>query len=87
MKATLLIVDEKDLPLTPRILGKSGVGIVIFDEDENDPEKYPYNLTWWAEHDKESNMAFYATNPGEYLTGPGISHVEVGGLLSIYPPI
>ncbi|MFO7796244.1 MAG: hypothetical protein ACQERB_04700 [Promethearchaeati archaeon] len=70
-----------------QIQGKVDTLIVIFDEDENDPEKYPYKLTWWAEHDKESNMAFYATNPGEYLIGPGISHVEVGGLLSIYPPI
>jgi len=32
-------------------------------------------------------MAFYSTNPGDYLVGPGISHVEVGGLLSIFPPI
>jgi len=70
-----------------QIQGRVDTLIVIFDEDENDPEKYPYKLTWWTEHNKESNMAFYATNPGEYLIGPGISHVEVGGLLSIYPPI
>ena len=32
-------------------------------------------------------MAFYSTLPGAYLVGPGISHVEVGGLLSIFPAI
>ena len=70
-----------------QIHGKVDTLIVIFDEDEGKVEKYPYKITWWAEHEKESDMAFYATNPGEYLIGPGISHVEIGGLLSIFPPI
>lgn len=70
-----------------QIQGKIDTLVVIFDEDEGKVEKYPYKITWWAEHDKESDMAFYATNPGEYLIGPGISHVEIGGLLSIFPPI
>jgi hypothetical protein len=70
-----------------QIQGKVDTLVVIFDEDDEEKEKYPYKLTWWAEHDKESNLAFYSTNPGEYLIGPGISHVEVGGLLSIFPPI
>jgi hypothetical protein len=69
-----------------QIQGKIDTLIVIFDEDNEKPEKYPHKITWWAEHEKESDMAFYSTNPGKYLIGPGISHVEVGGLLSIYPP-
>lgn len=69
-----------------QIQGKIDTIIVIFDEDKIGVEKYPYKLTWWAEHDKESDLAFYSTNPGNYLIGPGISHVEVGGLLSIFPP-
>ncbi len=69
-----------------QIQGKIDTIIVIFDIDEIKPEKYPYKLTWWHEHDKESDLAFYATNPGDYLVGPGISHVEIGGLLSIFPP-
>jgi len=60
--------------------------IVIFDVDDGEIEKYPYKFSWWAEHDKESNLALYSTYPGDYLIGPGISHVEVGGILSIYPP-
>jgi hypothetical protein len=70
-----------------KITGRIDTIVIIFDEDEEEMEKYPYKLTWWAEHDKESNLAFYSTNPGEYLIGPGISHVEIGGLLSIFPPI
>jgi len=69
-----------------QIQGKIDTLIVIFDKDEGEIEKYPYKITWWAEHDKESDMAFYSTNPGDYLIGPGISHVEIGGLLSIFPP-
>ncbi len=70
-----------------QIQGKIDTLIIIFDEDNGNVEKYPYKITWWAEHDKESDLAFYATNPGDYLIGPGISHVEIGGLLSIYPAI
>ena len=70
-----------------QLQGKIDAIIVIFDEDNKGVEKYPYYLTWWAEHDKESDLAFYSTNPGNYLIGPGISHVEIGGLLSIFPPV
>ncbi len=70
-----------------QIQGKTDTIVVIFDKDNGEIEKYPYKLTWWAEHDRESDMAFYATNPGDYVIGPGITHVEVGGLLSIFPAL
>ncbi len=70
-----------------QIHGKIDTLVVIFDKDDGENEKYPYKLTWWAEHDRESDMAFYSTFPGAFLIGPGISHVEVGGLLSIFPAI
>jgi len=70
-----------------QIQGKIDTIVVIFDKDDEEAEKYPYKLTWWAEHDRESDMAFYSTNPGDYVIGPGITHVEIGGLLSIYPAI
>ncbi len=70
-----------------QIQGKIDTIVVIFDKDEGEVEKYPYKLTWWAEHNRESDMAFYSTNPGNYIIGPGITHVEVGGLLSIFPAI
>ena len=70
-----------------QIQGKIDTIVVIFDKDNREIEKYPYKLTWWAEHDRESDLAFYSTNPGDYIIGPGITHVEVGGLLSIFPAI
>ncbi|UCD01002.1 MAG: hypothetical protein JSV23_08965 [Promethearchaeota archaeon] len=70
-----------------QIQGKIDTLVVIFDKDDGEVEKYPYKLTWWSEHDRESDMAFYSTNPGDYIIGPGITHVEVGGLLSIFPAI
>ncbi|MBN1802766.1 MAG: hypothetical protein JW891_14755 [Candidatus Lokiarchaeota archaeon] len=60
--------------------------VIIFDKDDGPIEKYPHTFDWWAEHDKESDMALYTTNPGDYLIGPGISHVEIGGMLSMFPP-
>ncbi|MFX0001188.1 MAG: hypothetical protein ACFE9Q_15325 [Candidatus Hodarchaeota archaeon] len=70
-----------------QIQGKIDTIVVIFDKDDEKIERYPYKLTWWAEHDRESDMAFYSTNPGDYIIGPGITHVEVGGLLSIFPAL
>jgi hypothetical protein len=70
-----------------QVQGKIDTIVVIFDIDDDEIEKYPYKLTWWAEHERESDMAFYSTNPGDYVIGPGITHVEVGGLLSIFPAI
>ncbi|MFX1378822.1 MAG: hypothetical protein ACFFA4_06975 [Promethearchaeota archaeon] len=70
-----------------QVQGKIDTIVVIFDKDDGEKEYFPYKLTWWAEHDRESDMAFYSTNPGDFIIGPGITHVEVGGLLSIFPAI
>ncbi|MGV9173162.1 MAG: hypothetical protein ACOC35_11420 [Promethearchaeia archaeon] len=61
-----------------KIQGRIDTLVVIFDKDAEKNEKYPYKFNWYAEHDKESNLALYTTKPGDYLIGPGISHVEVG---------
>jgi hypothetical protein len=66
--------------------------VVIFDTDEPRPgeadhaERYPWRLTWLGENDQESDMAHYATPPGEVLVGPGISRCEYGGFMMTYPP-
>ncbi len=69
---------------------KGGVGsvVVIFDEDEDKTgDKYPYVMTWLGEHDQESDMAFYATDPAEHIVGPGISRCTYGGFVMTYPPL
>lgn len=67
-----------------KLAGEVGSVVVIFDEDASDA--YPWLMTWLGEHEQESDMALYATNPGETIVGPGISRVEYGGFMMTYPP-
>ena len=62
--------------------GDVGAVIVIFDEDRDD--RYGYLTTWLGEHQNESDMAFYSTQPFEHLVGPGIGRAEYGGLLMTF---
>ena len=57
--------------------------VVIFDEEGS---KYPYTMTWLGEHNQESDMAFYATDPEQRPMGPGIRKAVYGGLLMTMPP-
>lgn len=65
---------------------KGGVGSVVVIFDDMD-EKYPYLMTWLGEHDQESDMAFYATDPAEQVVGPGICRCLYGGFLMTFPPL
>jgi len=67
-----------------RIAGDVGSVIVIFDEDRDD--RYPWLTTWLGEHENESDMAFYSTDPFARLVGPGIGRAEYGGFLLSLPP-
>ena len=66
-----------------KVHGEVGSVIVIFDEDRDD--RYPYMTTWLGEHQNESDMAFYSTNPFDQLVGPGIGRGEYGGFLMSLP--
>jgi hypothetical protein len=85
VRETIRHWSEKQLYV--RELGRApgGIGsvVVIFDEDE---DTYPYCSTWLGEHDQESDMAFYCTEPTEAVVGPGICRVTYGGLMMSYPP-
>ncbi len=61
-----------------------GAVVIIFDEDQAD--KYEYLTTWLGEHQNESDMAFYSTQPFEHIVGPGVGRAEYGGLLMTLPP-
>ena len=67
-----------------RISGEVGAVVLIFDEQRD--ERYPYCITWLGEHQNESDMAFYATDPYRNFVGPGIGRAEYGGLLLSLPP-
>ncbi len=64
--------------------GEVGAVVVIFDEDRTN--RYTYLTTWLGEHQNESDMAFYSTQPFDHLIGPGIGRAEYGGLLMTLPP-
>ncbi len=67
-----------------RVAGEVGAVVVIFDQDRED--RYTYLTTWLGEHQNESDMAFYSTDPFEHLVGPGIGRGEYGGFLMTLPP-
>ncbi|MEK7408953.1 MAG: hypothetical protein AAB225_28150 [Acidobacteriota bacterium] len=67
-----------------KIAGEVGSVVVIFDEDRDD--RYHWLTTWLGEHQNESDMAFYSTNPLEHQVGPGIGRAEYGGFLLSLPP-
>lgn len=62
---------------------EAGSVVVIFSEDD---EEYDWRVVWWGEHSEESDMAFYATQPGKRITGPGICQSRYGGLMMSFPP-
>jgi len=73
-----------------QVRGKVGSVVFIFHEDQappENPEQFPWKLTWLGEHSQESDMAFYATPAGEEVIGPGISRCEYGGFVLSYPPL
>lgn len=67
-----------------RLAGDVGAVIVIFDRDHDN--RYPYMTTWLGEHQNESDMAFYATDPFAHMVGPGVGRGEYGGFLMTRPP-
>ena len=64
--------------------GDIGALVIIFDEDRDN--RYGYLTTWLGEHQNESDMAFYSTDPFAHIVGPGIGRAEYGGLLMTLPP-
>lgn len=77
--------DELWVREQTRAPGEVGSVVVIFDEDR-EGDRYPFALTWHGEHEQESDMAFYATDPREAVVGPGICRARYGGFLLSHPP-
>lgn len=69
-----------------RAPGEVGAVVVVFDDERDGEERYPFAMTWLGEHAQESDMAFYATAPERAVVGPGICRVTYGGFLLSYPP-
>lgn len=59
--------------------------VMLFDTPA-DPARYTWRATWYAEHQEESTLAFYATDFLEHLIGPGIGQSLYGGAMFLFPP-
>ena len=60
--------------------------VVMLFESPADPRDYPWRVTWHAEHQDESTLAFFSTNPLGEIVGPGIGQATYGGCLFLFPP-
>ncbi len=66
-----------------RLSGNAGAVVIVFDQDHD--ERYGFLTTWLGEHQNESDMAFFSTQPFSNVVGPGIGRAEYGGLMMTLP--
>lgn len=87
LRETLRHLEQREIhvKVEGRTPAAAGAVVVIFDRDL-EAERYPHLMTWHGEHDQESDMAFYSTDPGEQVVGPGILRATYGGFVMTYPP-
>jgi hypothetical protein len=71
--------------IVPPSRGSIEVVVFLFDVPA-DPRRYPFRTTWFAEHEEESTLAYFSTDPMQNLIGPGIAQAEYGGALFLFPP-
>lgn len=69
----------------PPARGNVEVVIFLFDTPA-DPLTYSWQATWFAEHQEESTLCFYATPFADDLVGPGIAQSRYGGAFFLFPP-
>ena len=69
----------------PPARGNVEVVVFLFDTPA-DPEVYSWQATWYAEHDQESTLCFYASPFQQRMVGPGIGLSRYGGAMFLFPP-
>lgn len=77
--------DKLYVKVEPPATGNVGAVTVIFEDDKED-DRFPWKITWYAEHDNESTLAFYATPFQEDIVGPGVARSLYGGAMFLFPP-
>ncbi len=66
---------------------RGSVEIVVFlFEVPADPNTYRWRTTWYAEHQEESTLVFFASDFRDNLLGPGIAQATYGGAFFLFPP-
>ncbi len=69
----------------PPSRGQVEIIVLLFDS-EPEPKEYNWRQTWYAEHNEESTLCFFATQFMDDMVGPGIAEATYGGCMMIYPP-
>ncbi|HET7058473.1 MAG TPA: hypothetical protein VFI05_07055 [Nitrospiraceae bacterium] len=69
----------------PPARGNVETVIFLFDTPA-DPAIYSWHATWYAEHQEESTLSFYASPFQDNMIGPGIGQSRYGGALFLFPP-
>jgi hypothetical protein len=69
----------------PPSIGHLDATVMLF-EHEPDPRQYSWRTTWYAEHDEESTLAFFAIPFAKEILGPGVAVSTYGGAMFLYPP-
>ncbi len=77
---------EIHVKILPPNRGRLDCVVMLFDAPA-DPRDYPWRTTWFAEHENESTLAFFATDFRRELVGPGIGLATYGGAMFVFPPI
>lgn len=70
----------------PPARGHLDCAVMLFDSPA-EPQRYPWRTTWFAEHQEESTLAFFATDYRSELVGPGIASATYGGAMFLFPPL
>ncbi|WP_447972799.1 hypothetical protein [Nitrospira sp. Kam-Ns4a] len=60
--------------------------VVFLFDTPADPARYSWQATWYAEHEEESTLCFYASPFLDQMVGPGIGQSCYGGALFLFPP-
>lgn len=72
--------------ILPPARGRLDCVVMLFDTPA-DPREYGWRSTWFAEHNEESTLAFFATDFRKEMVGPGIAQATYGGAMFLFPPV
>ncbi len=78
--------NEIYVKVIPPNQGRLDCAVMLFDSPA-DPRSYPWRTTWFAEHENESTLAFYASSYLNEPVGPGICLAHYGGAMFLFPPV
>ncbi len=71
--------------IQPPSIGEVDACVMLF-ERQADPRDYGWRTTWFAEHEEESTLAFFATDFRQEMLGPGVAVATYGGAMFLFPP-